>query len=246
MPKKIDLERWKASNKSKSGRRFASLDDTLSGIWWVLRTGAPWNQMPKRFGKWNSVYRQHNRWSHEGFWLEALDMIAADAEGRDLLAIDATHVKAHQDACRHPSPAESQGLGKTKGGRNSKVSAVVGATGKLLRMALSPGNEHEVKAAPELLGPNLGGAVVNADRGYVGGELAAHILESGGFPNIPPRKGMKDPPPYHQELGKLRRVVENLFCRLKRSRRVATRYDRLSCTYTSFVVLSAIDDWVRF
>jgi transposase len=245
-PKKIDLDSWRASNKSKSGRKFKDLDNTLNGIWWILRTGSQWNQLPRRFGKWNSVYRQHNRWSHEGFWQEALEMLTSEEQEDDLLSIDATYIKAHQDACRHASIPEKQALGKTKGGRNSKLNAVVNGAGKLLRMMLVPGNEHEVKRSAEVLGNNLKGAIILGDRGYVSDELAHHILESGGYPNITPRKNMKDPLPYHKELGKLRHVVENFFARIKRSRRVDTRYDKLTATYLSFVTLAAIDDWVRF
>ena len=173
-------------------------------------------------------------------------MITASEPDNELVTIDSTHLKAHQDACRHGSDAEKQGFGKTKGGRNSKVNAVVNSAGKLLRMALMPGNRHEVTNAAEVLGDSLEGVVVLGDRGYVSEDLAWHILDHGGWPNIAPRSDIKEPLPYLKELGKLRHVVENFFCRIKRSRRVATRYDRLGVTYMSFVTLSAIDDWIRF
>jgi len=85
--------------------------------------------MPGRFGKSNSVYRQHLRWSHGGLWPDILKMIVAEEEPDDIIAIDATHLKAHQDACRHSSEPAGQGLGKTKGGRNSKINAVVNSRG---------------------------------------------------------------------------------------------------------------------
>lgn len=233
-------------NRSNSGRKFKDLDGTLNGIWWILRTGAPWNQLPERFGKWNSIYRQHLRWSHQNFWQEILELITNDEPVDDLIAIDSTHLKAHQDACRHHSDPAEQGFGKTKGGRNSKINAVVNSAGKLVRLLLMPGNRHEVTTAAELLGDSLSDTIVLADRGYVSEDLAWHIIDNGGFPNIAPRSDMKDPFPYSKDLGKLRHVVENFFCRIKRSRRVATRYDKLASTYLSFVTLSAIDDWIRF
>lgn len=179
-------------------------------------------------------------------WEFVLQKLAEEGSDGSIRSIDATHIKAHQDACRHRSAPEDQGLGKTKGGRNTKLNAVVDSLGKLLNIKALPGNEHEVKSAAEVLGENLNGAIVNGDKGYFSAELAAQILEAGGFPNIPPKKGATDPLPYHAELGKLRHVVENFFCRIKRSRRVATRYDRLTCTYLAFVILSAVDDWIRF
>jgi len=118
-------------------------------------------------------------------------LLAAIVEERadtSILSIDATHLKVHQDACRHPSLPEKQALGKTKGGRNTKLNASVDAAGKLVDLLLIPGNEHEVKSAADLLGENLKGAIILADKGYQSSELAAHILAAGGFPNIPSRE----------------------------------------------------------
>lgn len=246
--KKIDLDAWKGTltNPHKRGRKSLDLRATLDGMWWILRTGSQWNQLPKRYGKANSVYRQHYRWAKSGMWKFVLQRLAEECSDGSIQSVDATHVKAHQDACRHGSPPEDQGLGKTKGGRNTKLHAVVDSLGKLLNIKVVPGNEHEVKSAAEVLGEELDGVIVNGDKGYVSSELAAHILCAGGIPNIPPKKGAADPLPYHKELGKLRHVVENFFCRIKRCRRVATRYDRLECTYLAFVTLAAIDDWIRF
>ena len=49
--------------------------------------------------------------------------------------------------------------------------------------------------------------------------------------------------PYDKDVAKLRRKAENIFCRIKRYRRVNTRYDQLSITYLGFVILSAIADY---
>ncbi len=159
--------------------------------------------------------------------------------------IDATHIKAHQDACRHSSSPEKQGLGKTKGGRNSKLNAAVDSRGKLISMEVMPGNAHELTNAIEVLG-DVTDQLVLADKGYDSDALIDHILDHGGAPNIPPRKNRKNPIKYDKGLGKQRHKVENLFCRLKRKRRVATRYDKLQITFLGFVTISAIADWFSF
>src|SRR5581483_12457920 len=49
---------------------------TLDAIFWVMRTGAPWRDLPEELGKWNSVFRQFRRWADSGIWdviLAALD-----------------------------------------------------------------------------------------------------------------------------------------------------------------------------
>src|SRR5580658_3790752 len=72
---------------------------TVNGILWVLRTGAPWRDMPERYGNWNSVFVRFTRWSKLGVWDAVFETLAslgppADAEH----AIDSTIVRAHQHA----------------------------------------------------------------------------------------------------------------------------------------------------
>jgi transposase len=72
---------------------------TVNGILWVLRTGAPWRDMPKRYGNWNSVFVRFTRWSKLGVWDAAFETLAslgppADEEH----AIDSTIVRAHHHA----------------------------------------------------------------------------------------------------------------------------------------------------
>ena len=71
----------------------------VNGILWVLRTGAPWRDMPERYGNWNSVFVRFTRWSKIGVWDAAFETLAslgppADEEH----AIDSTIVRAHQHA----------------------------------------------------------------------------------------------------------------------------------------------------
>jgi transposase len=216
----------------------------LSGIWWILVTGCQWNQLPERYGKWNSVYRFHNRWAKRGVFQRMIEQTVRAAEADEFKIIDATHIKVHQDACHFSQSAEQQGFGKTKGGRNSKLSAVTNSKGKLVNLKLVPGNESDMKSATEVLG-EVEGLVVLADRGYDSNAIRQYVFDNGGFPNIPGRSNRKIQPFYLKEVGKRRHVVENFFGRIKRFRRVCTRYDRLAETYLSFVFLAALMDWLR-
>jgi len=213
----------------------------LSGIWWILVTGSQWNQLPERYGKWNSVYRFHNRWAKRGVFKHMVEETVRAAEIDEFKIIDASHVKVHQDACHFSQSAEQQGFGKTKGGRNSKLSAVTNGNGKLVNLKLVPGNEVDIKSAVEVLG-EVAGFVVLGDKGYDSDTIREHILNKGGIANIPGRKNRKTNPFYVKVVGKRRHVVENFFGRIKRFRRVCTRYDRLAETYLSFVFLAALMD----
>ena len=71
----------------------------LDAVFWMMRTGAPWRDLPAEFGEWNSIWRQFRRWAESGVWdaiLEALG--ASEASDTALQMIDATIVRAHHCA----------------------------------------------------------------------------------------------------------------------------------------------------
>jgi len=75
----------------------------LNGMLWISRTGAPWRDLPPRYGKVQSVFSRFRRWRESGLWSQvfaALQSIA-QAEGRidwQLHFVDSTIVRAHQHA----------------------------------------------------------------------------------------------------------------------------------------------------
>lgn len=207
-------------------------------------TGSQWNQLPEKYGKWNSVYRFHLRWAQKNIFGLLLKKHAEQHGDDGRKVVDATHIKVHQDACHFGSSPEVQGFGKTKGGRNSKLSAVSNGRGKALSFDLMPGHQADITAAMRVLG-KVSGQVILADKGYDSDELRNEIFEQGGGTNIAGRKNRKREVPYFKSIGKDRYVIECLFQRLKRFRRINTRYDRLAATFMAFVNLSALADWCR-
>ena len=69
----------------------------VNAVLWIAKTGAPWRDLPERFGKWNSVFQRFNRWCKRGVWQRILDTLGGDPELEDLL-LDSTVVRAHQHA----------------------------------------------------------------------------------------------------------------------------------------------------
>lgn len=75
----------------------------LNGILWILRTGAPWRDMPERYGNWKTAYSRFTRWQQQGAWAGIFAALQrqADAEGRldwAVHMVDATNIRAHQHA----------------------------------------------------------------------------------------------------------------------------------------------------
>jgi transposase len=75
----------------------------VNGILWILRTGAPWRDLPRRYGKWQSVACRFYRWRRAGVWTKVLGMLQqqADQAGQldwSLHFADGTVIRAHQHA----------------------------------------------------------------------------------------------------------------------------------------------------
>lgn len=80
-------------------RQSARKDDRkiMNAIFYVLRTGIPWRDLPERYGPYTSAYNRFNRWSRRNIWKQMFDTLAA--KSRDsLYLIDSTIVKAHRAA----------------------------------------------------------------------------------------------------------------------------------------------------
>ena len=75
----------------------------VNGIRWVLRTGAPWRDLPERYGSWHTVYSRFYRWQYAGHWERLLKALQEEADAQDQLGweihfVDSTIIRAHQHA----------------------------------------------------------------------------------------------------------------------------------------------------
>lgn len=75
----------------QDNRRF------VEAVLWIVRTGAPWRDLPEAFGHWNSVFRRFSRWSAKGIWHRIFAAMAEDPDF-EYLILDSTIVRAHQHA----------------------------------------------------------------------------------------------------------------------------------------------------
>ena len=109
-----------------------------------------------------------------------------------------------------------------------------------VRLAITPGQAHDITAARELLDVVEEGQIVLGDKAYDADWLRQEMLERGAFANIPPKANRKDAVCFSPWLYKARNVVERFFNKLKCFRRIATRYDKLGSSYLAMVKLAAI------
>jgi len=81
------------------GRGPERKDDrtVLNGIFYILRTGAPWRDLPARYGPHTTVYNRYVRWAKRGIWQGIFEALARDCKDA-LIFVDSSIVKAHRAA----------------------------------------------------------------------------------------------------------------------------------------------------
>jgi transposase len=107
-------------NKPRGVRRVNDRR-VLSGIFWVLRSGAPWRDLPETYGARTTCYNRFVRWRRAGVWDRIMDALAAGHDAA-VQMIDTSVVRVHQHgACI--SDNNHQAMGRSRGGLASKIHA---------------------------------------------------------------------------------------------------------------------------
>ena len=99
----------------------------LNGIFWVLRSGAPWRDLPQEFGPYTTCYNRFVRWRRAGAWGRIMDALTA-AHDAAVQMIDTSIVRVHQHAACI-TRNRRQSMGRSRGGLTSKIHAVVDTNG---------------------------------------------------------------------------------------------------------------------
>ena len=119
---KLTLEQWKRIleflrtrtdlyiGKPTDCKRF------VNAVLYMTRSGIQWRLLPKKYGKWNSIYKRFNRWSEQSIWQAMLEHFTSDADMESVM-IDATHIRAHSSA------AAKGGIKKNKDSDEAKVAS---------------------------------------------------------------------------------------------------------------------------
>jgi len=96
---------------AKDNRNF------INAVFFVLRTGTPWRDLPPSFGKWYTIHARFSRWVKNGIWNDLLEKLTKKQDF-EWFAIDASHIKAHLSA--FGAKGGTQDIGRTKGGLTLK------------------------------------------------------------------------------------------------------------------------------
>jgi transposase len=138
---------------------------------------------------------------------------------------------------------QKQAIGRSRGGRNTKIHAIAEAKGRLLSILLSGGEAHDCPPAQRLIRRTKAASKLLGDKAYDSAELRQWLKDRGTKPVVPNRSNRKQPFSFDKKSYKQRHRIENAFCRLKDFRRIATRYDRLARNFLASVCLVAAIVW---
>ena len=226
-------------------RGVERVDDrrVISGIVHVLKTGCRWCDCPPEYGPPTTIYNRFVRWARRGVWETLFRKLAGSGRSTDTQMIDSTHIKAHRSAVGGKGGEKKQAVGRSRGGRNTKIHALADAKGRLIAILLTGGQAHDCPAAERLIRRVKKPKRMHGDKAYDSAKLREELDENGTKPVIPNRSNRKQPFSFSKRLYKLRWRIEAAFNRLKDFRRIATRYDKLARNYLASVCLAASIVW---
>ena len=82
-------------NTGKQGRPRKDNRIIMNGIVWLARSGAPWRDLPERYGSWKTVYSRFRKWIDDGILDNIFRILSLEAELEEL-SIDASIIQVHQ------------------------------------------------------------------------------------------------------------------------------------------------------
>jgi transposase len=152
----------------QAGHPFNDPRPLLHGILWLLHTGAPWRDIPERYGPWQTVFKLFNRWREQGTWVRLATSLLDELNDQgqidhDLWCIDGSVIRASRAAAGARDEAErprslggpkraqmqeppDHALGRSRGGFGTKIHLLCDSHGFILGIHVTAGQVHESKA----------------------------------------------------------------------------------------------------
>lgn len=224
-----------------TGRPSLNPRTVFNAILWVLDSGAKWRYIPKEFGNWNSIYHKFRQWCDEKVFEKILQSLVDSCRKYYLVEMDSTFCKVHQHAAGARKIFGNQDIGTSRGGKTTKIHALVNEHFQLIGVELSGGNIHDSEVAIKLLSKiYLEDKKVLADKAFCSEQIRDYIAQQNALACIPDKSNAVNLHDFDKELYKARNIIERFFQRLKNFRHIATRYDKLSDCFLNFVVFAAV------
>src|SRR5579863_232258 len=161
-------------------------------------------------------------------------------------------VSDRQHDCESPSCGQrgkrgeqNQAIGISRGGRTTKIHALVDSKGRPLNFTVTGGQVHDSQVVGDVLDTPRPPLAVTADKAYDSDRVRQQIKDEGALPIIPSRSNATKKAYCPRRFYRRRHKIENYFCRIKDWRRIATRYDKLARNFLAAAALVAALYWIK-
>jgi len=115
------------THQGQAGHPFGDPRPIVHGILWILHTGAPWRDLPERYGPWQTVFQAFNRWRADGTWVRIVNSLLdqLDDQGQidhDLWCIDGSVIRASRAAAgAKKKPRPPAAIGRAEDGASARA-----------------------------------------------------------------------------------------------------------------------------
>ena len=247
-----------AERTGRAGRPWNPHRNVIDGILFVLHTGIPWEDLPKEFGKYKTVYNRFRRWVKSGLWqriFEALieRILKAGEIDFALWCVDGTIVRAHRVASGAPKTnetpqenAEKHALGRSRGGYSTKLHFLTDGQGIPLGVIATAGQRNEAPEFENVMKACLINTFRKAkrpealagDKAYSSKGIRNYISKLGVQDVIPSRTNEKRNENFDKGKYRERNIIERAIGWIKEFRRIATRYEKIVDNYLAMVKIA--------
>ena len=199
----------------------------LNGILWILRTGAPWADLPDRYPSYQTCHRRFQHWVRGGVLKDILSVLAEALHDEGYLDVR----EAFIDGSFAPAKKGGAGVGTTKRGKGSKIMAIADRHGRPVATHTDSATPHEVTLVEATLAHRLVRKTPErliGDNAYESDQLDAELAQRGIELIAPHRRNRRRRTQDGRPLRRYRRrwKMERLFAWLQNYRRIVVRYER--------------------
>ena len=213
--------------KDGRGRPWRENRAVFNGILWILRTGAPWADLPNRYPSYQTCHRRFQQWVRSGVLQSVLEVLAQALHDEGHLDLQ----EAFIDGSFAPAKQGGARVGKTKRGKGSKIMAIADRQGLPVAVHVESATPHEVTLVHATLAERFVRQLPErliGDNAYESDRLDAELARRGVELIAPHRKTRRHRTQDGRPLRRYRRrwKVERLFAWLQNFRRLVVRYER--------------------
>jgi transposase len=213
--------------KDGRGRPWRENRAVLNGILWILRTGAPWADLPDRYPSYQTCHRRFQHWVWCGVLKDILSVLAEALHDEGYVDLR----EAFIDGSFAPAKKGGAGVGTTKRGKGTKIMAIADRHGRPVAIHIDSATPHEVTLVHATLAHRLVRKTPErliGDTAYESDQLDAELVQCGIELIAPHRRNRARRTQDGRPLRRYRRrwKVERLFAWLQNYRRIVVRYER--------------------